>query len=594
MLPGYIGSGALDGVGLLLAESMVLPLGPGDVIKLGDDTGYTRIAARVVDELNTAQVTAADVYLVSDHAPSGPVWRRAASASSRTESDMPELDTPIDTELGPLVSPEDAGGAHLKRRLHTFANMALTYSGVGAAAGIWSLFAFSLGSSGGTMFWGWVLVGVSMGLMALLFAELSAHYPYAGVVYQWAAILHGRRVGWWVGWIYLFGLIWILTSWYFIVQEVLIPLAGLSGTQAQIVGISLVTLVFAAGLNALGIEFLGRLTKYGVILELGVFVLVSIIVSAAAPHHQSPSVVFDPIGTSTGFHGWLSAFLGGGIFVSLWVLGCFEMGGTLGEETVDAHRKAPRAVIGASVLAFLAGLIFIFVILTAMPSRTAIVKSANPIDAVVQAAIGAAGKDLYLVLIFIITILGANAFFASVVRHLFSMARDGLLPGHKFLSRTRESNGTPYGAVIVIAVITALPFIASRTFSVLVTGAAAVYYVALFLLLVALFVARLKGWPQHTEPGRFSLNRWGMPITIFSVIYSGLMMVNLMWPRAATNPDKFGLPVAWWLLGLPAVVGLIYYLVSIRGKVRGDHAHVLPVAGPGLPASARAASERPD
>jgi uncharacterized protein DUF4238 len=59
MLPGYIGSGALDGVGLLLAESMVLPLGPGHAVKLGGDTGYTPIAAAVVDELNTAQVTAA-------------------------------------------------------------------------------------------------------------------------------------------------------------------------------------------------------------------------------------------------------------------------------------------------------------------------------------------------------------------------------------------------------------------------------------------------------------------------------------------------------------------------------------------------------
>lgn len=506
---------------------------------------------------------------------------------------MSELDTPVNPEVDPLVNPEDAGAAHLKRRLNTFANLALTYSGVGAAAGIWSLFGFSLGLSGGTMIWGWIIVGGCMGLMALLFAELSAHYPYAGVVYQWAAILRGRRIGWWVGWIYLFGVIWTLTSYYFIVQQVLIPLAGLSGTQGQIVGISLVTLLIAATLNALGIDFLGRLTKYGVIVELGVFVLVSIIVAAAAPHHQSPSVVFDRIGTSSGVHGWLSAFLGGGIFLALWVLFSFENGGTLGEETIDAHRKAPRAVIGAWVVTFLAGLVFIFVILTAMPDRKAIVKSATPVNDVVQSAMGHAGKDLYLVLILFITILGANAFFAGAVRHLFSMARDGMLPGHKFLSRTRESNGTPYGAVVAIAVITALPFIASRTFSVLVTGAVAVMYVAYFLIMVVLLVARLRGWPGNAEPGRFSLGRWGMPITVFSVIYSGLMMVNLMWPRAATNPDKFGLPVAWWLLGLPALAGLIYYLASIRSKVRGDNVHVLQAAAttPASPATLPAAPE---
>jgi amino acid transporter len=492
------------------------------------------------------------------------------------------------SELEPLLGRDPQHASHLSRKLGTFANLAVTYSGVGAAAGIWSLFGFSLGFSGGTMIWGWVIIGLCVGSVCLLWAELASHYPYAGVAYQWSAILGGRRAGWWVGWIYLFGVIWTLTSYYFIVQQVLIPLAGWSGTQQQVIGISLVTLLIATGLNAAGIDILGRLTKYGVIAELGLFVAVSVVVAIKAPHHQAISVVVDRIGTSSGGTAWLASFLAGGLFLAIWVQFSYENGGTLGEETIDAHRKAPRAILGAWAVTWVAGLVFIFVILTAMPNRAAIVKSSTPVQDVITAAVGHTATNLYLMLILFITVLGANAFFAGATRHLFSMARDGVLPGSKWLSKTRASNGAPYRSVLAIAVITAVPFIASRTFTILATGSVAVMYVAYLLMLLVLFRARLRGWPHTTVEGGFSLGRWGMPVTIVALVYTTAMVLDLMWPRPATNPDKFGLPVAWWLLGGPLVVGAIYFFAVIA-RTRPSEiptTHALPSTQQVIPAPA--------
>jgi amino acid transporter len=466
------------------------------------------------------------------------------------------------SEVEKVEIAEEVHAGQLSRKLGTFANLAITYSGVGAAAGIWSLFSFSLGASGGTMIWGWVIVGLAMGLISLLWAELSARYPYAGAVFQWAAILGGRRAGWWVGWVYLFGLIWVLTSYYFIVQEALVPLAGLSGTQGEVVGISLATLVVATALNASGIEFMGRLTKFGVIAELGVFVLFSILVAIRAPHHQSLAILGHTLGTSHSFHGWLSTFLSGGMFVAIWVLFSFENGGTLGEETIDAHRKAPKAVMGAWAITFVAGLLFIVVILTALPN-TKEVTSGTPVQDAIGAALTHTGSQLYLGLILFITVLGSNAYFAGAVRHIFSMARDNALPGSTWLAKTRASNGTPYVAVLAIAIITALPFIASRTFAVLVTGAVGVIYVGYVLMLAVLLYARLRGWPGDRRSEYFSLGRWGLPLTVFGLLYSLAMAVNLLWPRAATNPTKWGMPVAWWLVGAPLAVGVVVYLTKI-------------------------------
>jgi amino acid transporter len=471
------------------------------------------------------------------------------------------------SEIAPLSAQvTDDHHTALSRKLTTFGNLAITYSGVGAAAGIFSLFGFSLGFSGATMVWGWVVVGLLWGVMSLLFAELSSHYPYAGAVYQWSAILGGRKVGWWVGWIYLFGILFALTGAYFVLPIAVVPLFGLNGSQGQVVALAIICLLVAAGCNAAGIAVLGRLNRYGVVLELGVFTIVTLLVVIFAPHHQDLSVLTNTLGTSHGAGGWLRNFLGGGIFVSIWVLATFENGGTLGEETIDAHRKAPKAVLGAWAVTFASGLAFILAILTAIPDLGTINTTGTPVQDVISAAANDTGGKLYLALITCITLMACTAIFAGAVRHVFSMARDGMLPGSSFLSRTSPRTAAPTGAIVVIAVITALPLVASRTIAVLVTGAVAVLYVAYFLITGVLLLARIKGWPSR--PALFSLGRWGLPLNAVAVVFTAAMSVNLMWPRAATNPHKWGLPVAWWLLGTPLIVGIGYYGAFVAPKLR--------------------------
>jgi amino acid transporter len=470
------------------------------------------------------------------------------------------------SEVAPLAIEVDATHGRLARRLTTFANLALTYSGVGAAVGIFALFGFSMSFSGPSMLWGWVITGVGVAIMCLLFAEMASHYPYAGVAYQWSAILSGRRIGWWVGWIYLFGVIWTLSSFYFTIQNSVVPLFGLKGSQGQLVGLALVTLIVATAFNAAGIEILGRFTKIGVILELGVFVGITALVLIGTPHHQSPSFLLTAAGTSHSASGWILQMLGGGMFLAIWVMFSFENGGTLGEETIDAHRKAPKAILGAFLVTFLAGLAFIAAIFVSAPDRAKLLASGSPVTYVVGSALGDAGTKIFLILIACITLLGGNAFFAGAVRHLFAMARDDQLPFARQLSKVRQSTGAPYVAVFAIAVITVVPFIQSQTLAVLAIGSTTVMYVAYFLIMLVLLAARLRGWPQVDSP--FRLGRFGMPLNVVAVLFAGAIMINGLWPRAATNPDKWGLPVAWWLLGVPLIIGAIYFAAVLLPRYK--------------------------
>lgn len=472
----------------------------------------------------------------------------------------------------------------LHRSLSTFANFALTYSSVGAAAGIFSLFAFSLDTAGPAMFWAWITVGVVAGVLCLVWAELASHYPYAGAIYQWSALLAGRRIGWWVGWIYLFAGIWVTAAWYFVLPAAFVPLFNLSGTQAELVGISLIALGVAAVFNALGIEILGKFTKYGVFVELTVLVVFTVVVIAASPHHQNPSVLVSSGGTARTFGAWVPALLAGGIFMSTWVLYSFENGGTLGEETLDAHRKAPKAVLISWAVVIGLGIIFLVGFLTSIGNLSTIMKSSTPLQDIIAAALPSGFVKFYLVAICFITILGANAYFAGIVRHVFSMARDDQLPFARVLSKTRESTGAPWVAVLVVAVVTGLPFVASRSMAVLSTGATACIYVCYFLVSCIFLVSKFRGWPGESR-APFRLGRWGAPVAVAAVVLSGAIMVELFWFRTASDPAWHGMPVAFWLLALPLVLGAIYYPLRVHRRLPSTVDDVeSPVVVQGLPA----------
>jgi hypothetical protein len=80
------------------------------------------------------------------------------------------------------------------------------------------------------------------------------------------------------------------------------------------------------------------------------------------------------------------------------------------------------------------------------------------------------------------------------------------------------------------------------------------------------------------EDGRplFSLGRWGIAVNSVAVVYQVVMVVNLVWPRAAIYDLTGG---TWWLqwsallfIGLTLVVGAV---VHWRNRVRHGGAIML-------------------
>jgi len=345
----------------------------------------------------------------------------------------------------------------------------------------------------------------------------------------------------------------VLTAAYFVLPLAVGPLFGVTLSPGQSAAIALGAMLLALIINASGIELLGRVTVLGVAAELFiVFVITTLVIAFGA--HQPVSIYVHGPGVH-GFGNWIYSFVGAGIFVSLWVLFTFETAGLLGEETKGGPKAAPKAIFLALVGTLIMGLYFLAGMVIAIPNVKNIMSSTTPVQDIINGALPHWFSKLYLVLICEVAFLGANAFFTATSRQMYGMAREGQLPFSRLLLRTR--NGTPWVALLVVAVLTGLPLLASQQISVLVTGATGCIYVAYAFLAVVLLVARFRGWPR--EPASFRLGRYGKAINVFAAAVACAVVVNLFWPRDATNPVFHGIRVAYWLIGLPLVIGALYY-----------------------------------
>src|SRR5207302_8097338 len=195
------------------------------------------------------------------------------------------------------------------------------------------------------------------------------HYPIAGSVYQWTKRLANPAAGWFIGWFYLGATLLTVTSVAFVLPVTLTVVFGWPLDAPTEVKITLATLVITTILNVAGVRLVSLINNIGVVAEiLGmvVFALILLVVG----HHQPLSVFVNTAGTEHtpgAGAGYLGVFAAA-MFMSLFVIYGFDTAGSLGEETVNPSREAPRGVLLSIGLSFVVGVLFLGAALLAMKS----------------------------------------------------------------------------------------------------------------------------------------------------------------------------------------------------------------------------------
>ncbi|MGP4017338.1 amino acid permease [Saccharopolyspora sp. 5N708] len=443
----------------------------------------------------------------------------------------------------------------LRRSLGSFSAFAAGFSFVSILTTVFQLFGLGY-SFGGTMFfWTWPVVIVGQLFVALNFAELAARYPLAGSIYQWAKHLSRGFPGWLAGWMMLLGCTVALAAAAIALQVVLpsvwsgFQLVGgdpsitspTGATNAVLLGSALI--VFTTAANAAGVRVIAKINDLGVAAELvGVVVL---IVGLALFAVRGPQVVAEPLTGGAAGAGVLASAL-----MAAYVLYGFDTAASVAEETVDARRSAPRAVLRALLISGIGGLAVILVALMAAPSLTDGRLASEGLPYVISTVFGDALGRIFLADVAVAVVVCTLTIQTGTIRICYAMARDGVLPAAARLAKVHPRTGTPVLPALVsgaVAIGLLLLNLGNSTIFSAITGTSVVVvYLSYLLVTLPLLRARLRG-RFTAQPGLFSLGRWGVPINVLAVLWGLVMIVNIAWPRPEVY-DTAGTGSLWALL----------------------------------------------
>jgi urea carboxylase system permease len=473
----------------------------------------------------------------------------------------------------------------LDRSIGKFASFAAGVSYISILTGTFQLFYFGFGTAGPAYLWSWPLVFVGQMAVALCFMELAAKYPVAGSVYNWTKKLASRLVGWTSGWLMLTASIVTLSA-VALAYQLNLPriwsgfqfIGDGSGTydfatNAVILGTILI--VFTTLINALGVRLMARINSTGVFIELIAAVLIAFIL--AINIDRGPQVFFSSNGYGAGESaGFLGAFLIASL-ASGYVMYGFDTASSLGEETVEPRRTAPKAIARAILASFvIGGAILVFAVMSAPNlDDPQLGESSGGLQYIVEQVMGGTLGRIFLVCIAIAVTVCALAVHTAAIRLTFAMARDNALPFGEKLATVNPKTQTPIVPAVTIGIIAVIILVINigqpKIFTVLTSIAIIMIYMAYLMVTGPMLKKRLQGqWPPKDlkEGGYFTMGRWGLLVNIVAVVWGVGMAVNLAWPRTAVYGEPwYNTWGAFVYIGVILGFGLLWYFVKGRHHI---------------------------
>jgi urea carboxylase system permease len=478
----------------------------------------------------------------------------------------------------------------LDRSIGKFASFAAGVSYISILTGTFQLFYLGFGTAGPAYLWSWPMVFVGQMAVALCFMELAAKYPVAGSVYNWSKKLGSRLVGWSSGWLMLTASI-VTISAVVLAYQLNLPrlwsgfqiIGDGSGNSFAVNAVLLgtVLIAFTTLINALGVKLMSRINSAGVFIELIAAVLIAIILAASTT--RGPSVFFSANGYGAGVTGgYLGAFLIASL-ASGYVMYGFDTASSLGEETVEPRRTAPKAILRAILASFvIGGGILVFAVMSAPDLNDPLIgKPEGGLQYIVEQVMwGPLGK-VFLICIVIAVTVCTLAVHTAAIRLTFAMARDNALPFGEKLARVNPKTQTPIIPAIVIGVLAVLILVINigqkQIFTVLTSIAIIMIYLAYLMVTGPMLKKRFQGqWPPKDlkEGGYFTMGKWGMAVNIVAVVWGIGMALNLAWPREAVyGVGWYNAWGAFIYIGVILGAGLLWYGVKGRHHIGTLESH---------------------
>jgi amino acid transporter len=269
----------------------------------------------------------------------------------------------------------------LARRMSAFSNFAMSFMIIGVFASVCVDLHQGVSTAG---MWGITVVWVAGCLIACATAaslgEISSAIPTAGGIYHWSSVLGGRGWGWASAWVnllaYMFTLGGTAVSAYLLFKQMIlgwvlhIDTSGW-GYGHQCAGV-LIIIGSQAMFNHIGVRALARLGQVGAYITFAgaaglIAVLLCNVHVANIPHLLDFTNNTGPAGgdvvprTSNRL-----LIFGYAMLLPLWIISSYDASAHTSEETVDAARAVPRAMISSVLLSAFTGIALLVALGAAM------------------------------------------------------------------------------------------------------------------------------------------------------------------------------------------------------------------------------------
>jgi len=444
----------------------------------------------------------------------------------------------------------------LQRSLKFFSSFAVAFSFISITTGIFSSYSLALGAAGPAGIWTWPFVMVGHLLVALIFADLSSKIPLSGYVYQWVSRLTNRGFGWFTGWAALCYLIIVVPTVDYGVAPIFLDLIGIKSTTTVLTTVVIITIVIQALLNIYGVRIATIINNSAVYTEVIGFIGIIIILSFVLFFKGADFSLLTYTAHKVGSNGsYFTAFVLSVVMGSYTLVG-FEAAANLAEETVDANKTVPKAIVYSMLLAGVIGFVFLIIVTSGIKDINSIMASTSPISDILQSRLGTAVADFFLALVIVSIFACGLIIMASASRLIYALSRDNVFFASNVFKKVDKKHNVPYNAIILVSVLGIIAVFYFGKLSLLI-GTSAALPAIIYLITVIAYATKIKTLP---DTDGFKLGKWRLPVTILAIIWL-VFEVGIL-----TLPKDF-LPTTKVILYL-FLAGIVIYWTVFRSRIQ--------------------------
>ncbi|GLC29691.1 APC family permease [Clostridium omnivorum] len=443
----------------------------------------------------------------------------------------------------------------LKRTIKFFGAFAVAFSAISITTGTFQNFGLVLGTIGPLGIWTFPLVGLGSTLIALIFCEMSSLMPVTGQCYLWVSKFYGKGLGWFVGWITFCYLIVIIPSVSSSLGPVLASLFGVEATPhfITIVGVSVLTLQLI--LNVFSVKLSSVITSASVVTESVGILLLTVVLAIAAFRNGAPVSNLVAVNPTVSGHSLLIPFLMSSL-MGFYTLVAFETAASMSEETHNASKNIPKAMVASIVLSTIFGTLFLIAAVLSIKSLPAVYSSSSPLPLIIESNLGSVIGKLFLIVVTVSIFACGLAFMTSASRTVYAMARDNAFFASSIFKKVDQKSGIPIPACVLLWACGVM-FTIFSTPTVLAIASAALPCVYYLITLISYASVRKN---IKFKKNNFNLGWLATPLLIITIVWQLIALGVLSIPIEFRSATVVNICLA--------ILGGIIYFAHFKNKIK--------------------------